>query len=131
MYIVVFSEIITLRLALVRIPLADALCREAGAHSGCCTKMDKWLKRVNPRSRETPTATTSRRPTIEAAPAIDSIPGCSSKSTSDQDVSSSTVVASQATSFFVCKSTRCNRHCQTRHNNAPQLFATTYLCEGG
>src|SRR4029434_7230834 len=50
---------------------------------GCCTKIDKYLKRVNPRSRETPTAT-SRRPTIEDAPAGDSNPGCSSKSTSDQ-----------------------------------------------
>src|SRR4029434_8013282 len=58
---------------LVRISLADALCREAGAHSGFCTEMDKWLKRVNPRSRETPTATTSRRPTIEDAPAAHSL----------------------------------------------------------
>ena len=100
--------------SLARIPL-DALCRETGSHSDCCTKMDKWLKRVNPRSRETPTAT-SRRPKIEGAPVGDSNSGCSSKSTSDQDVSSSTVVASQATSFFVSKSTRCDGRRQTLPN---------------
>ena len=50
--------------------------------------------------RETPTATTNRRPTIKDASAGYSNPGCPSKSTSDQDVSSSTVVGSQATSFF-------------------------------
>ena len=60
--------------------------------------MDKWLKRVNPRSKETPTATTSRRPTIEDAPAGDSNPGCSYESL-DQGASSSTFVASQATSM--------------------------------
>ena len=39
--------------SLVRISLADVLCREAGARSDCCTNMDKWLKRVNPPSRDT------------------------------------------------------------------------------
>ena len=83
--------------SLVRISLADALCREAGARSDCCTNMDKWLKRVNPPSRETPSASTSR-PTIEDAPAGDSNPGCSYESL-DQGASSSTFVASQATSM--------------------------------
>ena len=59
--------------------------------------MDKWLKRVNPPSRETPSASTSR-PTIEDAPAGDSNPGCSYESL-DQGASSSTFVASQATSM--------------------------------
>ena len=83
--------------SLVRISLADALCREARARSNCCTNMDKWLKRVNPPSRETPSASTSR-PTIEDAPAGDSNPGCSYESL-DQGASSSTFVASQATSM--------------------------------
>ena len=68
--ILIFSEIITLpkiatgRLmtvnigttvsSLVRISLADDLCREAGARSDCCTDMDKWLKRVkSPVQRDT------------------------------------------------------------------------------
>ena len=33
--------------SLVRISLADALCREAGARSDCCTNMDKWLKHLH------------------------------------------------------------------------------------
>ncbi|XP_042558714.1 ribonuclease inhibitor-like [Clupea harengus] len=48
--------------------------------------MDKWLKRVNPPSRETPSASTSR-PTIDDAPAGDSNPGCSYESL-DQGASS-------------------------------------------
>ena len=80
--------------SLVRISLADALCREARARSNCCTDIYKWLKRVR---TETPSASTSR-PTIEDAPAGDSNPGCSYESL-DQGASSNTFVASQATSM--------------------------------
>lgn len=80
--------------SLVRISLADALCREARARSNCCTDIYKRLKRVR---TETPSASTSR-PTIEDAPAGDSNPGCSYESL-DQGASSSTFVASQATSM--------------------------------
>ncbi len=61
--------------------------------------MDKWLKRDNDPSRETPNVTTSGRPVIKYAPAGNSDPCCFSKSTLDQDASSSTEVARKASSM--------------------------------
>lgn len=49
---------------------APSLWREAGTYSGCCAKMDKWLKRVNLPSIETSTASTSTRPTIKIHPIV-------------------------------------------------------------
>ena len=98
--------------------------------------MDKWLKRVNPRSRETPTATTSRRPTIEDAPAGDSNPGCSPSLPRIRMLAAVQLLLAKLLAFLCANQlgvTDIVKRDITTHLSEKTLmpFATTYLCESG